>query len=74
MPYEIVTRSLEDFQRKTRGTGVTLVPWLQDFSLGADYGDEQVRAQVDAVRDRKIGSWILWSPRVRYHAGLLEKI
>jgi hypothetical protein len=74
MPYDIVTRSLEDFQKKSKGTGVTLVPWLQDFSLGATYGDDQVRQQIDAVRGLGIDSWTLWSPRVRYHAGKLDKI
>lgn len=74
MPFEIVTHALEDFQKKTKGTGVTLVPWLQDFSLGANYGAEQVREQVDAVNGLEIQSYLLWSPRVRYHAGLLDKI
>jgi hypothetical protein len=74
MPYEIVSASLEDFQRKTKGTGVPLVPWLQDFSLDAEYGPEQVRAQVDAAAALGIDSWLLWSPRVRYHADLLERL
>jgi hypothetical protein len=74
MPYEIVSASLEDFQRKTKGTGVPLVPWLQDFSLVAEYGPEQVRAQVDAATALGIDSWLLWSPRVRYHADLLERL
>lgn len=72
-PFDIVTRSLQDFQKKTEGTGVTLVPWLQDFSLNADYGDDQVRAQVDAATGLGIESYLLWSPRVRYHAGALDK-
>jgi hypothetical protein len=74
MPYDIVTRSLQDFQNKTKGTGVTLVPWLQDFSLGANYGDSQVRDQVAAASGLDIQSYLLWSPRVRYHVGLLQKI
>ena len=32
-PYEIVRRSLLDFDRAVRGTGARVVPWLQDFSL-----------------------------------------
>ena len=31
-PYDIVFRSLEDFQRLVKGTGSRVVPWLQDFS------------------------------------------
>lgn len=71
MPYEIVRASLEDFQHKAKGTGVTIVPWLQDFSIDADYGPEQVKAQVDAARSLGLQSFLLWSPRVRYHADLL---
>lgn len=74
MPYEIVTRSLDDFQKKAKGTGVTLVPWLQDFSLGANYGAEQVRDQVLAAQGLGIDSFLLWSPRVRYHAELLSSM
>jgi hypothetical protein len=50
MPYEIVTRSLDDFQKKVKGTGVPLVPWIQDFSLQATYGPEQVRARCSPPR------------------------
>jgi hypothetical protein len=74
MPYEIVTRSLDDFQKKSKGTGVTLVPWLQDFSLDATYGPEQVRDQVLAAQGLNIESFLLWSPRVRYHADLLSSM
>jgi hypothetical protein len=73
-PYEIVTRSLDDFQNQTEGTGVPIIPWLQDFSLGAEYGAEEVREQVLAAKGLGIESWLLWSPRVRYHAELLEVI
>jgi len=74
MPYQIVTRSLQDFQLKTKGTGVPMVPWLQDFSLGTTYGPDQVRAQVDAAMGLGIKSFLLWSPRVKYHADRLDPI
>jgi hypothetical protein len=74
MPFEIVSRSVADFQEQVKGTGVTLVPWLQDFSLEATYGPEQVRDQVAAVNGLGIDSWLLWSPRVRYHPDLLGRI
>ena len=38
-PYAIVRRSLADFRRIVRGTGARVVPWLQDFSLGVQYGE-----------------------------------
>jgi len=73
-PYEIVTRSLDDFQNQVEGTGVPIIPWLQDFSLGATYGPEQVRDQVLAAKGLGIESWLLWSPRVQYHPDLLPVI
>ena len=38
-PAEIAKRSLADFQRCTAGSGVRLLPWIQDFTLyGVPYG------------------------------------
>jgi hypothetical protein len=70
-PYTIVARSLEDFQAKSAGTGVHYTPWLQDFSLGATYGDTQVWQQIQAAEDQGIKDFLLWSPRVKYHGGKL---
>jgi len=74
MPYDIVRRSMQDFMEKAEGTGVGWTPWLQDFSLGRQYGDAEVRAQIDAAKSLGIESWLIWSPRVRYHAGLFPKL
>jgi hypothetical protein len=73
-PYTIVTRSLEEFKKQTKGTGVTLVPWLQDFSYLATYGPAEVRAQVDATNQLGIKGFLLWSARVHYHADRLDPI
>jgi hypothetical protein len=73
MPFTIVARSLQDFQRKSAGTGIRITPWLQDFSLSTPYGDAEVRQQVDAASSLGIRDWLLWSPRVRYHAGALPR-
>ncbi len=71
-PFDIVAASLRDFQTVTKGTGATVIPWLQDFSLGVDYGDAQVRAQIDATYIAGIDSFFLWSPSVEYHGGALD--
>lgn len=66
-PFDIIFRSLGDFQRQTAGTGAKVVPWLQDFSLGVNYGAAEVRAQIDGSAAAGIDSFFLWSPNVRYH-------
>ncbi len=72
-PYAIVRRSLLDFRRAVRGSGARVVPWLQDFSLGVDYGDREVRAQIDATRAAGIDEYLLWDPRVTYAGGALTQ-
>ena len=71
-PYAITRRSLADFARKTRFTGARVVPWLQDFSLGVDYGPAEVAAQIRAARDAGMDEFILWDPAVTYTADALE--
>lgn len=41
-------------------------PWIQDFDYGGDYGPEEVRAQIQAVYDAGLNSWMLWDPSNRY--------
>ena len=72
-PYEIVKRSLADFQEKLEGTGAVLVPWLQDFTLGSvPYGQAEVRAQVQAAADLGVRGFLLWNPLARYTAEALD--
>ncbi|MGK2950501.1 MAG: putative glycoside hydrolase [Acidimicrobiales bacterium] len=74
-PYDITFKSLEDFQRVTAGTGVRLLPWLQDFTLyGVPYGPEEVKAQIDAAAALGIDGYFLWNPNVRYTADALTPI
>ncbi|WP_280362603.1 putative glycoside hydrolase [Nocardia wallacei] len=70
-PYDIIARSLQDFRTQTAGTGAKVIPWLQDFSLGVNYGDGEVRAQIDAAAADGVDSFLLWNAASRYHAGAL---
>jgi peptidoglycan/xylan/chitin deacetylase (PgdA/CDA1 family) len=70
-PYDIVLRSLQDFEKDVRGTGARVVPWLQDFSLGVDYGPAQVGAEIHGARDAGIDEYLLWDPAVTYTAAAL---
>jgi hypothetical protein len=60
-PGETVRRSLEDFRAKVEGGRATLVPWLQDFSLGRRYSLADVQAQIRAVRFHNAGGFMLWN-------------
>ncbi len=70
-PYDIVRRSLEDFQKDVRGTGARVVPWLQDFTLGVDYGPAQVGAEIQGARDAGIDEYLLWNAGATYTAAAL---
>ena len=70
-PYDIVFRSLQDFERDVRGTGARVVPWLQDFSLGLTYGPAQVGAEIQGAANAGIDEYLLWDPAVRYTAAAL---
>lgn len=74
MPFAIVVRALEDFQARAKGTSVTFTPWLQDFSLGANYRDDEVSEQIRAATSLGIHDWILWSPRVTYHTAKIQPL
>jgi hypothetical protein len=63
-PYKVVYNSIEGALRRIPEE--KLRPWLQDFSLGCKYGKNEVRAQMQACYDNKIGSWLLWNPRCIY--------
>jgi hypothetical protein len=69
-PYDIVFASLQEFQKASAGTGVRVIPWLQDFSLGSyKYGSKEVRAQIEASADVCIYDWLMWDPKVTYTTG-----
>ncbi len=58
-------------RRTSRGTGARVVPWLQDFSLGVDYGPAQVEAEIQGAHDDGIDEYLLWDPAVTYTAAAL---
>ena len=60
---------------QTDGAAQAIVrPWLQDFTASyldtyIEYGDDQVRQQIQAVYDAGYDEWILWDAGVSYHYG-----
>jgi hypothetical protein len=60
-PGPTVSHSLTDFQTQLSGGKATIVPWLQDFSLGLTYTPADVAAQVAAARAHHTGGFMLWN-------------
>ncbi|MGH8912756.1 MAG: putative glycoside hydrolase, partial [Acidimicrobiia bacterium] len=68
-PYDITFRALEDFVAQTDGTRAHVVAWLQDFSLGIDYGPAEVKAQIQAAKDAGVENILLWDAATTYTPG-----
>ena len=79
-PYDTIRHALKDSatllkaSRKEDAGQAVVRPWLQDFTASylkdyIDYGDEQVRQQIQAVYDSGYDEWILWDAGVSYHYG-----
>jgi hypothetical protein len=67
-PYDIVVRSLVDFQTAVAPLGRAVVPWLQDYDGRVAYGPYQVVAQMNAAKDLGVTNWLFWNPGARYSA------
>lgn len=68
-PYEVINRALVGAVNKTKAISENtdkIRPWLQDFDLGATYTKEMVQAQIKAVYDNGLDSWMLWDPSNKY--------
>jgi hypothetical protein len=68
-PYETVLKGISDAKKrmdKAGNTSTTLRPWLQDFSIGHNYGRNEIQAQIKAVQDAGVKEWIFWNPSCRY--------
>lgn len=50
-----------------------LRPWLQDFDYGGNYDEAEVRAQIAAVENAGLRSWMVWDPSNRYTPSAYDK-
>jgi len=73
-PYETIEISMRAGKKKLGGDASQIRPWLQDFSFFdlMPYGDDEVRAQIDAAEDVGTSGWLLWDPNNEYHPGALD--
>ena len=77
-PYEIVLYSMSKAVERliaasstpasptSQGGPSKLRPWIQDFDLGATYDAEKVRAEIQAVYDSGLTSWMSWDAGNKY--------
>ncbi len=65
-PGRTVARAVLDFRRQLKGDGMTLIPWLQDFSLGRQYGLIDVTDEIAATRRQHTRGFMLWNPEGLY--------
>ena len=70
-PGATVEWSLADFRRELKTSKAELIPWLQDFSYGRNYGLADVRAQIEAARLMGARGYLLWNPLGVYTPGAL---
>ena len=73
-PYEVIFYSMQRGVERAVMASTSpdkLRPWIQDFDYGGNYGEEEVRAQINAVNDVGLSSWMLWDPSNRYTEGAL---
>lgn len=75
-PYEIVLYSMSKAVERLAAptsTPTKLRPWLQDFDLGATYDADKVRAQIKAVNDAGLRSWMIWDSSNKYTRGAYQQ-
>lgn len=85
-PYEVIKYSMDTAQYKIdsfvqssstpewikkKVSAGQLRPWIQDFNLGADYTADMVRAQIKAIYDSGLDSWMIWDASNTYTQGAL---
>lgn len=75
-PYEVIKIAMARAREREQALNISnglatstpskLRPWLQDFNLGAIYGSDKVRAQIQATYDVGLSSWMLWNAGNKY--------
>ncbi|MEX2145208.1 MAG: putative glycoside hydrolase [Candidatus Spechtbacterales bacterium] len=65
-PYEVIHYTLQKGEGKLENSNVLIRPWVQDFNLGAVYGEKEINEQIRAINDFEIDAWMLWNASNRY--------
>ena len=73
-PYKTVSRTVSDAKKLLKENARKLRPYLQDFSLGHNYGVEEVKAQIKACYDNGVFDWLLWDPKCKYTLEAIQEM
>jgi len=67
-PYDILYRSLMDYNRQAAEGTAIVIPWIQDFNFPGQpaWTNEGVQAQIKAAHDDGINSFFLWNAFAKY--------
>ena len=64
--FELIKRSLVDWNKDVVGTNCVVVPWLQDENYKGVYTADKVRQQIMGARANGIPGWLMWSAGATY--------
>lgn len=75
-PYNTVFQSLSTAKTRleTAKETVSMVPWLQDFSLKDHYGPQQVQQEILALQAAGYDQFFLWNPACNYPPDILAAL
>ncbi len=67
-PYDIMYRSLMDFNRQAAEGNAIIIPWIQDFNFPGQpaWTPEDVQAQIKAAHDDGLNSFFVWNAFAKY--------
>ncbi|MCP5524703.1 MAG: SH3 domain-containing protein [Verrucomicrobiales bacterium] len=78
-PYEVLDHGIRDSLKRNGNleTPARLRPWIQGFTATwvkghITYGPDQVKAQIKALADNGVKSWLVWHPGNRYNPAAVK--
>ena len=70
-PGAVIDNGMKKGLPQFAGKRAQVRPWLQAFNIGASYGANNIRAEIDTVENYSDAGWMLWNASNRYtSAGL----
>lgn len=73
-PYETIKRASQYALERNENlpTPAFIRPWLQAYDYDIAYGEEEIAAQIQALKDLGIYEYLLWNPDGQYELGGLN--